>query len=68
MEPVTFKCIQTPRRRGHATWGELGRDGLTATLSEVFRYHGATPHFIDLCENAGNVTSVLSKSLGGEEE
>lgn len=45
----------------------VGRDledrGISKTLAEVFRHHGATPYFIDLCGKSEKLTTILANLL-----
>ena len=46
----------------------VGRDlenrAISQTLLEVFRHHGATPYFIDICGKSGKLTTILANLLG----
>ena len=46
----------------------IDQQGINQTLANVFRYHGATPHFIDLCGRSADPATIIAKLLATAEE
>ena len=46
----------------------IDQQGINQTLANVFRYHGATPHFIDLCGRSADPATIIANLLATAEE
>ena len=46
----------------------IDQQGINPTLADVFRHHGATPHFIDLCGRHGDPATIIANLLATADE
>ena len=46
----------------------IDQQGINRTLADVFRHHGATPHFIDLCGRSADPATIIANLLATPEE
>ena len=48
--------------------GNIDREGINPILADIFRHHGANPHFIDLCGRSGDRSTILANLLSTPDE
>ena len=46
----------------------IDQQGINPTLADVFRHHGATPHFIDLCGRSADPATIIANLLATLDE
>ena len=47
---------------------DIDQQGINRTLADVFRHHGATPHFIDLCGRSADPATIIANLLATPDE